>query len=470
MNNLKNDFPESNSDQRFPYKIFISHKVSEHGYAVKKLKNILNHDNTLKDKIEIYVSTDVAPGVDWAKNLYQELDQADMLLYIYCFNSPPDMNDWCNYETGYYAKKSNRDNIITLVPAGVLPPSPLQSYQFIELTDSGIKKLLRRIYVQEKIYPDLFDVEFKDKLDQITESVLSIFSPTQKPKALSPRIWITIKNESLKEFKKRTISLPPTSIITGETEAARKFGYESKENEEMSLDDLKDVVEFKGTLPLFYEVLSDTLQDILNRKAGPWRVPPVKVLKNSPPNILVPAYMEKMPNGDRKFEFIVTVPPINFGYPKEDVFITELYNLFIVSWHFRWRIIEKYLYEFQRRFTGNIDPIREDTKKMISKLKVDLNAVVLDSYNRNFQFPEDITRSFEGNDKIIMDQIVNKREGLWVKLMPIFLNACDDVDLKIIIECLTKMQDINKTCIVICLKLLEKVAIEKLKGDIIVDY
>lgn len=469
MNTLK-DFPESNSDQRFPYKIFISHKVSEHGYAVKQLKRILNNDNALKDKIEIYVSTDVAPGVDWVKNLHKELDQADMLLYIYCFNSPPDMNDWCNYEIGYYAKKSNRDNIITIVPAGVQPPSPLQSYQFIELTDSGIIKLLRRIYVQEKIYPDVFDVEYKGKLDQIMTSILSIFSPTQKPEALSPRIWITIRNESLLEFKKRTIPLPPTSVISGETAAARKFGYESKEDEEISLDYLADVVEFKGTLPLFYEVLSDTLQDILNKKAGPWRVPPVKVLKNTPPNILVPAYMVKMPNGDRKFEFIVTVPPINFNYPKEKEAITDLYNLFTVSWHFRWRVIEKYLYEFQRRFTVDIDPIREDMKKMISKLKIDLKAVLLDSFNRNLQFPDDIIRNFEGKDKIIMEQIVNKREGIWRNLMPIFDKACNDVDLETIIECLIKMQDINKTCIVICLRFLEKITIEKLKGDIIVDY
>ena len=39
------------SETNFPYKIFISHKVSEHGGAVKKLKKILNQNKTLKEKI-----------------------------------------------------------------------------------------------------------------------------------------------------------------------------------------------------------------------------------------------------------------------------------------------------------------------------------------------------------------------------------------------------------------------------------
>jgi len=459
-----NDSERGNSHIDSPYKIFISHKVSEHGYAVKKFKKILNRDGALRKFLKIYVSSEVSPGEDWAKRLYDELDDADMLLYIYCYNTPPGDNDWCNYETGYFAKKSNRSNIITIVPKGVKPPSPFQSYQFIELTSDGIKQLLKKIYVDQNIYSDIFDSDYKETLDETINKIQKVFSPTQKPISLSPRIWITIKSDSVEKFKSGSISLPLDSTITGETEAARKFGYESRAKEEITLKKLIDIAEYKGTLPLFFEVLSDTLQNILNNKTGPWRVPPVKVLNDSPPNILVPAYLEKMSNGDRRFEFIVTVPPINFNYPRENVFILDVYNIFIVAWHFRWRIIQKYLPELRRIATGDLNEYPDRAPKLIEDLRIDMNAVTLDSRNRKLQYPDDIIRNFEGKDKMFIEKIVNKREGLWSQLYPIFTKACENVDINTLIDCLTKFQCLNKTVIIASLRLLDKAAVSDIEG------
>ena len=452
------------SNQDFPYKIFISHKVSEHGKAVRNFKKLLNISNALEDKLEIYVSSEVAPGANWIETLHQELEEAKMLLYIYCYSSPPSNNDWCVYETGYFAKKSNRRNIITIVPSGVKPPSPFQSYQFIELTEDGVKQLLRKIYVDQKIYPAIFDTDNKKSLDELIEKILAEFSPKQKV-ALSPRIWITIKKAFLKEFKERSIGLPLESTITGETEAAGRFGYKSKEGEEITLERLTEIAEYSDTLPPFYEVLSNTMQCILNDKPGPWRVPPVKVLNDNPPNILVPAYLEEMPNGDEKFEFIVAVPPINFNYPTENIFIMDIYNLFIVSWHFRWRIIEKYLPDFKRLVTGDINKLHDKAAELIADLKVDFNAIILDSYNRKLQYPADITRNFKGEDKILVEKMVNKRDGVWSRLYPIFTEACENVDIDTLIDCLTKFQSLNKTFIIACLRLLDKAAVSILEGD-----
>ena len=105
-------------------------------------------------------------------------------------------------------------------------------------------------------------------------------------------------------------------MITGETDAAKKFGYESRDNEEITLSQLIEIVEFKGTLPKFFDVLASTLKGILNKKSGPRRVPPVRVLNDKPPSMLIPAYLYELPNGDKKFEFVVTEPPINFAYSK----------------------------------------------------------------------------------------------------------------------------------------------------------
>jgi hypothetical protein len=454
------------SESKHPYKIFISHKVSEHGHAVKKLKKILLQNNTLKEKLKIHISSEVAPGEDWVTKLYDKLDEADMLIYVYCFSSPPTDNDWCIYETGYYAKTSNRRNLITIVPAGYKPPSPLQIFQFVELTEEGVKELLRRIYERENIYPDLFHSDFGEQLDNTVSSIIHLFGPIEKPVALSPRIWITIKNEFIKQFKERKIPIPLESVVTGETEAARKFGYESAENKEITLGELSKIVEYKGTLLPFYNILSDTLQDILNRKPGPWRVPPVKVLNNKPPRIVVPAYLLKLPNGDHKFEFIITEPPINFGFRKEDQDIDTLYNLLIVAWHFRWRIVNAYLFQLNRLRTASYDKARPEAKNLIAKLKIDLDAIILDSLNRGLQFPDDVTRSFSGNDKKVLQNIVDSEKGLWNKLMPKYEEACHEVDLDGLIDCLLQWQDMNKAVLVVCLRLLLKVANERIEGNI----
>lgn len=430
----------------------------------------MNRDRTLTDKLEIYISTGVAPGVEWANNLYKELDNSDMLLYVYCYNSPPTINDWCSFETGYYAKKSNRQNLITLVAKGVKPPPPLRSFQCVELTETGIKKLLRRLYVDEGIYPDLFDSDFKKSLDAIVDSIITTFSTTRKAIALSPRIWLTIKSDAIKDFKERKINIPDDSLITGETEAARKLGYDFKENEEITIKELFKNAEYKGTLEPYFVVLSDTLQDIINKKTGPWRVPPVKVLTDKAPRILVPAYLEKLANGDHKFEFVVTEPPINFDYPTDNKGVMELYNLFIVAWHFRWRIVHNYLHYFNRIKSADKEFVYKEATIQISKMKVDLNAVILDSINRGLQFPDDVTRNFRDQDKKIMQTIVDTRDGMWKKLLPIFEKACENHDYVSIVDCLEKMQDMNKTCIIISLKLLERLSNENLDGAMNVDF
>jgi hypothetical protein len=467
MNSSEKKSSEINSQLSFPYKIFISHKVSEHGDAVKKFKKILDKNDALKDKLKIYVSSDVAAGDNWRENLHKELDETNLLIYIYCFNTPPAINDWCNYEIGYFAKKSNRTNIITIVPSGVGPPPLLRPYQYVELTNGGIEKLLKRVYVEENIWPEVIWDENAVEKSEIVEKIINNFSPTKKPIPLSPRIWITVQKDSECFLKKEFPEISMDSKITGETDAAKKFGYESGDNEEITLKELIEKVEFRGTLPKFFDVLASTLKDIVNKKAGPKRVPPVRVLNDKPPSMLIPAYLHELPNGDKKFEFVVTEPPINIAYRNENLDAMDLYNLFTVAWHFRWRVIEKHLENIKRILSAGVDRYREIALQHLSELKIDLSAVILDSFNRKLQFPGDITKHFTGKDKVVIEKIVNSKNGLWMNLMPKFDNAVDKVDLDQIVECLEEMQSINKTCIVLCLKLLEKVVSEKLEGEIL---
>ena len=69
-----------------------------------------------------------------------------------------------------------------------------------------------------------------------------------------------------------------------------------------------------------------------------------------------------------------------------------------------------------------------------------------------------------------MQNIVNSRDGLWMKLMPKYEKACDEVDINGLIDCLLQMQDMNKTCLLASLKLLNNVATERLEGNIDLDF
>jgi hypothetical protein len=298
----------------------------------------------------------------------------------------------------------------------------------------------------------------------ITE-VLKILNPSQKKVPLSPRLWITIPNIFIKQFREGEIDLPMESIISGETEAAKRFGYEGREKKVFTLADLPNIAEYKGSLPYYFRILSDTLKKILNNKPGPWKLPPIKVLDDRPPNMLVPAYLQKLSNGDYKFEFIVTQPPIDFSNPKK-LRLINLYNFFIVAWHFRWRVIERHLYNLKRLKTGTLDTIQDRLRELIPKIYVDINAIILDSHNRELQFPDDITRNFEGEDKVIIQKVVDSQEGLWVEIFPEFEKACNNVDIEKLIICLEKFQNMNKTCLFIVLKMLLK-DVEKLQGEIL---
>ena len=149
----------------------------------------------------------------------------------------------------------------------------------------------------------------------------------------------------------------------------------------------------------------------------------------------------------------------------------DLYNLFVIAWHFRWSVMENYIKELSRMSSADLtlDINIKRAKEKIARLRIELNAIYLDSANRRLQFPEDITRNFEGDDKKIMEKIVGTRDGLWSKLQPTFDTACNDLDLKTIVDCLSKMLDLNKTSIVKCIKFLEKYVIDTMTGNVIKD-
>ena len=51
-------------------------------------------------------------------------------------------------------------------------------------------------------------------------------------------------------------------------------------------------------------------------------------------------------------------------------------------------------------------------RKQLKELKLDMEAIFLDSINRNLEHEEDVTKSFVGDDKKIMQNMVDTEKGL----------------------------------------------------------
>ena len=91
-------------------KLFISHKISEHGKIVESLISILN-DFVRPEELEVFSSSSIKAGDDYQEKIMHALDDTDLLLLMANYSTPPQINDWCIFETGYFSSKiTEQDN------------------------------------------------------------------------------------------------------------------------------------------------------------------------------------------------------------------------------------------------------------------------------------------------------------------------------------------------------------------------
>ena len=459
-----------------PKKLFISHKISEHGKIVESLISILN-DFVRPDELEVFSSSSIKAGDDYQEKIMHALDDTDLLLLMANYSTPPQKNDWCIFETGYFSSKiTEQDNkkIISLVKEGGLPPDPIKKYKSVEENRDGIEQLVMEVY--KDLRDDLFqNGRPKKRLEEAITEILDILKPKTLITQLAPRVWITIKKDEFEAFKKGEIQLPMNSIISGETEIFTRQRVALGDDEDLTLEKFDQIVDYPNSLPPFYALLEDILRDILRApRRGPWRVPPLRVMKDTPPRIIVPSALERCADGNYRFEFFVTEPPpyVEKGVNQK---FAALYNLFIITWHFRWRVVEKHLEQLDRmkNFPSTDDETTNRRKlqlqKQLKELKLDMEAISLDSINRNLEYEGDVTKSFVGNDKKVMKNLVDSKKGLWIKIKPIFDEALKKENVSEIIRCLKAWRDLNKTGLILTLKRLKELAEdgEIIDGDIL---
>lgn len=458
-------------------KVFISHKISEHSKAVDSLKSILNKYES-PQRLEIVTSVPVGKKIE--DEIKEHLNTTDLFLLMANYSTPPKKNEWCVWEMGYYDSIVDRPDgmdkkIISLVKEGGEPPDPIKNRKFVTETREGIQELLKEIY--KGIRDDLFQNEaLKSDLDKSVTEILEILKPKTLITELAPRIWITINKDKFEDFREGKIPLPmDDTMITGETEVFTQRKVCVIDGEELTLRKFSKIVDYPHALFPFYVILEDILMDILNfPRQGPWRIPPLRVMKNMSPRIIVPSALERDVEGNYSIEFFVTEPP-PYTLPETNRKLVPLYNLLILSWHFRWRVIERYMKDLNKiskqdwKNKMNKDIWETKIQKSIRKLKVDLEAIYLDSYNRDIECEDDVIDIFDSPDREIIKNMVCSDKSLWRAIKDKLDKAITEEDLKSIVTCLKALRDINKTTLILTLKKFKELAENEkvIEGEII---
>jgi hypothetical protein len=444
------------NDSGYPFRVFISHKVSGHGKAAKKIKREL--ENYSPDKLKIFVSPALSPGVAWNPRVLEEIEAADLFIMLYLVRGIE--MDWCLYEAGYFereALKTTRKLICVTNPGSELP-GPLEARQRIEAEEAGIEQLLRAIFADEKkpVRPDLFDRDNIDTLNRLIRFVLQQLGPVKKI-ALTPRLWITIAGDEQIQGLKNG-ELPEEIRLEGESEALREFGVGPGAG--VTLKEFYELSEFKRTLDYYMPHVANALRRVIEKKIDLWRIPPVKVTKNKSPKVLVPAYYQQGQDNSHTFEFQVYEPLPNYVLGKESAF-ADLYNLFVVAWHFRWRIVDEWLERLMDLRSRGSWVTESEIRRQIRKFRLDFGSILLETLNRGLDSPRKILLLFSLEEGNLLSTIMQPEDGLWTRHMFELNQGIKDQDLNEIIAALEKMKDLNKTILVLTLKRLHELALEK---------
>jgi hypothetical protein len=449
-------------DHMYPFRVFISHKVSGHGEAAEAIKHEL--ENYGPEKLKIFASPALSPGVKWQPEVLKEIETADLFILLYLVEGI-DM-DWCLYEAGYFereAQKTGRKLICVNNPGRSLP-GPLETRQRLEATERGAEELLKAIYKdQEKpVRPDLFDREHMKLLDQLIQFILTTLKPV-KQEPLCPRLFVTLSGpESLEQLKHGAI--PEEARLSGEAEALKQLGLAPEDG--ITVANFRERSESKYALDLYIPQMANCLRRIIEKYPDLWVIPPVRLVTGSQPKVLVPASVYKGLSNSYRFEFLIYQPEPDYDPDAESPF-SLLCNFFFLASTFRKRIIEDWLEAFMN--LQSLGPLAnaEDVRRKLQKLKLVFGAILLEAQNRNVDCPRRIEKCFpRKEDQEKLNKILDPQKGLYITQAKQLSAGIDASDFDSIIAALRQLRNINKTLLVMSAVRLQELATDK-EGDLV---
>ena len=187
------------------YNIFISHRLED-----RSLASIASGALRLlgDGKLGTFVCKDIPGGREWRDWIYEKIQKADILLFLYTDKSHDWM--WCFYEIGLFhdPKDTNARPIICLKDPSIKDlPSPLEKYQAYEATKEGIAKFLKELLYQgELTKKDRINPNYMDNEDYglaLQDFLNAYKSPKIESQYFENRAVFSLENVDLTKGEKR---------------------------------------------------------------------------------------------------------------------------------------------------------------------------------------------------------------------------------------------------------------------------
>ena len=217
-----------------PLRVFISYKQKD-ADATIGIKQLLQQRGG--DNIEVFVSEDEAPGIQFRQHLLKKLREAHVLIFLY--TDPQSQWDWCLYETGYFdARRPPEEDdrrLYVLHERTVTPKGPFNGLNSVPIDVSGS---------DDKRLTDLLELLFKDSTtpsvnpywnDGGSNDLIAAFKApfvrreaVGDPKEYIRRLTFRVKKTEAILTALANGTIPADGEISGDPNAFELFGLSAK--------------------------------------------------------------------------------------------------------------------------------------------------------------------------------------------------------------------------------------------------
>jgi hypothetical protein len=416
-----------------PRRVFISHKVKDRA-AAEDIKSALDH--RAAGNFEIFISERIEAGEEWNKAILDNLEKADWLLLLY--TDPSEEWDWCLFEAGFFAHRAKdvEGRLVCLHKQDVRPPTPLQRWQSVPVTDGAtLENFLKDLYSGINDFIDKTLVQRPDKLRRLAKEIADAFSRGGKKSCwYTQYVTLSMNADQVQELE-RTGTVPTFAQCgVEERESLDIFGRGTGKCTMGTLQEGLDI-HYKER---WLKSLGQTLQ-----AASLGRRPPrISVLysKSLQKDYYVSLHrLDRFSDGSLGF-CLVFVEKIAEDDKEQEPRLQSVGDMLKLGRAFRWQILTKFYREFSVLKNRRSPP--EDIKECLERLNWSLNWVIGESQRLNILTGDDVIASFE--DEKVKKELSDACNEVWPGLFRALREGSGNLDIDKVCDALAGMLRLNK--------------------------
>jgi len=425
-----NDVRQTTTKSLGSRRVFISHKGKDKA-AAEEMGQALEVYG-----LKIFVSARIRPGVQWPKEIWDNLWKADWLLLLY--TDPSEEWDWCLFEAGFFAGsgKGPESRLVCLHTEDVDPPMPVQHWQSVNITNANrLEQFLRDLFsgVNEPL------LESQEMLQGLADRIAGAFHRTAVRKL--PSAWLTefvvlaLDPAQVEQLKKNGRVPADVSCGLEQRESINIFGHGTGKctmgNLEEGLDEHYREWWLKG--------LGGSLRAAsLNKRPIP-RIPILYSPTTRKDYHVILHRVDHFSNGRLEFCLLfVDRIPENRDEQTSDLRLAG--DMLKLARSFRWKILTK--------FRRDISVLKqhpektEEIKDRLHRLKLSMEWVAGEATRLDVLTPEDVLEVFEDKeDKEKIAEIITKT---WPTLFTKLNHGIEAQNLDEVLDALNGMLRLNK--------------------------